>query len=461
MNGPGPASYAGRRDPGRRVPRSGARRPYPPVDDDADVRDLALAATRALVHARDAEVVRQVLRTVVHDLGGALVPARFEPADALPVDVSLGLGDPQLVVVEPTSVAALRLEQVLPQLVDDARAVLARLGPAPVAAGRSAPPADTLPRYLELLSVADGPGAKRFVEGQVRAGISPAALAQDVLAPAQREVGERWYRGEWSIADEHAATAVTDGALAVLPSPPDGPQVVLASPAGEWHTLPARLAAVAADGVRVTVLGPGLPADHLARYLEGAAPDLLALSCTMATNLIAAADAVRAAHEVGVPVVAGGRAFGRDARRALALGADAWSSSPAELARLATGLLPRDDEPVLPPEALLADAVADEVLVLAVERQAAATPWVRAMDARQRAATLDDLRWIARHGGAALACGDPAVVDELLGWLDRLLRGRGVPARVLPDSARYLADALEADTPTVAALVADAAERLA
>lgn len=462
MTTPGPASFAGRRDPARTASRGGEARPYPPFAEDADVRDLALAATRALVSARDTATVRRVVRTVVHDLGGALVPARLDPADALPLDVSLGLGDPELVVVEPLSVASLRLGQVLPALVEDARAAAARLVDAStVVPGTDQPGPDVLPRFLGLVSVADTAGARALVSRLVRAGVAPDALVERVLAPAQREVGDRWYRAEWSVADEHAATAVTDAAASVLPVSTSGPLVVVASPAGEWHTLPGRLAAASARGVRTTVLGPGLPADHLERYLDAAAPDLLALSVTMSTNLVAAAEAVRAAHQAGVPVVAGGRAFGRDDRRARRLGADAWAASATELARLATGLLPRDDEVEVHPEALLADAVADEVLLLALERQSAAAPWVREMDSLRRAAALDDLRWIARHGAAALACEDPSVLEDLLGWLDALLRDRGVPARALPDSARYLADALEPETPAVAALVAGAASRLA
>lgn len=66
-------------------------------------------------------------------------------------------------------------------------------------------------------------------------------------------------------------------------------------------------AAVAAAGdVRVTVLGPSMPADQLGRRLEAGDVDVLALSCTLPTNLLGAARCVIAAHRVGVPVIAGG-----------------------------------------------------------------------------------------------------------------------------------------------------------
>lgn len=457
-HGPGPAAHAARRHPGRMTSRG--PRPYPVLGADAQAREIAHVALRALVHARDEATVRQVVATFIGDLGGAVVPARFEPEDALPLDVSLGLGDPTVVVVDPLSVAALGLREVLPELLADARVVLERL---PLGAGpatRTGGPvgADDLDRYLALLEVGDGSAARAFTADLLRRGVGPDALVEQVLAPAQRQVGERWYRGVWSIADEHAASGVTETALAVLPPQLDGRSVLFVAPEGEWHVLPARMAAAAAPGVAARVLGPGLPAEHLQRYLELQRPELLALSCTMSTNLLAAARSIAAAHAAGIPVVAGGRAFGDDPRRALRLGADAWAASAAELADQHPAV--RGPVEPVPHEAVEADAVPDEVLVLALERQAGATAWVRAMDDRQRRHSLDDLRWLARHAAAAHACDDPAVLDDLLGWLDPLLRERGVPAAVLPDGARFLADALEPGTPSVADLLRGAADRL-
>jgi len=122
----GPAIRAALRSQRRRQERR-ARRPYPlPPDADAGHGDaVALAATRALLAAQTREEVAAVLRTAVTDLGGAVVTARSAP-DALPVDVALGVGEPALVVVDPVSVAGLRLEHQLPGLVQDALAAAAR-----------------------------------------------------------------------------------------------------------------------------------------------------------------------------------------------------------------------------------------------------------------------------------------------------------------------------------------------
>lgn len=125
---PPPAAQAARRLP---VPR-GADRPtraYPVVvEHDEAVAGPQVAALRALLHATSAEQVPAVLATFIRDLGGGLVPARLaDPANTLPVDVSLGLSEPLLPYATQVSVAAMRLTRVLPEMVEDARVAVMRL----------------------------------------------------------------------------------------------------------------------------------------------------------------------------------------------------------------------------------------------------------------------------------------------------------------------------------------------
>ena len=105
-------------------------RAYGPVADPGDPVALAveLAATQALLTARSAEEVAAIVSTLVHDLGGALVPARYaDPAKALPVDVSLGQSEPLLPYAEPVSVSSMRLRTVLPGFLEAALLVQSRL----------------------------------------------------------------------------------------------------------------------------------------------------------------------------------------------------------------------------------------------------------------------------------------------------------------------------------------------
>ena len=327
---------------------------------------------------------------------------------------------------------------------------------------------DDLHAYLAAVGVADAAAAVAVVDEAVGRGVPRQRLIRDLLAPAQRRAGDLWFEGAWSIADEHAATGVCEQVLTVLSPPRPVPRdarvrVVIACAEGEWHTLPARLAAELArsSDVSVTVLGGSIPADHLARHLVTVQADVLALSCTMSTNLLGAARNIAAAHAVSVPVVVGGRAWGAGQHRAQRLGADRRLDDSAGLVD-ALDSLP-DSWPAdvaLPAEALLLDAPPQELLLLALERQCGADRWMRDMTPFQRARSLEDLEWIARHAAAAVACDDPTIVRELLAWLLGLLRPRGVPAAAVIESCHYLADAVEPDAPQAAVLLraeADAA----
>lgn len=320
--------------------------------------------------------------------------------------------------------------------------------------------------YFQALADADVAAAVAALDNASTSGASRTRLIRDVIARGQRRAGELWMAGTWSVADEHAATAVAEQSLSAV-APPRGPSparrhVVLACAEGEWHTFPARLAADLArtSTLDVTLVGGSVPTAHLQRCLQDLRPDALAVSTTMPSNLIGAARSISAARGEGIPVVVGGAAWGRGQHRAHRLGADAHVEDPADLAGvLEAGMLQATSAapPSIPVEALLLDSPSPEVLLVALERQVAAHPWMRSMSTRQRADTLDDLRWLARYTGASLACEDPTILRDLLDWLTALLEPRGVPVSAIYDSCLYLAEAVEPEAPGGAALLRDEA----
>jgi methanogenic corrinoid protein MtbC1 len=265
---------------------------------------------------------------------------------------------------------------------------------------------EPLERYFQTVVDVDAIGVTEIVMDLLESGAAPGKIIHEVLGPAQVRVGELWEQGVWSVADEHADPAVTETPLAALAAATTRRttaqrHVVMAYAEGEWHTLPARMAAsvvAAAGDVRVTMLGPSLPAEHLGRRLAAADVDLLALSCTLPTNLIGAARSIAAAHAAGVPVIAGGRAFGSTSRRAQALGADAWAANAPHLSGPVPGLTGIDRE--IPLEALLLDGVGEATVALACDRMVGAFPRLETMTPFQQAGTRDDLRWTARFTAA-------------------------------------------------------------
>ena len=75
-------------------------------------------------------------------------------------------------------------------------------------------------------------------------------VALNVIQPAQAALGRMWHANEISIADEHAATAITDSILTVLaeratPAPPVGRKVVATTVGGEQHSIGLRIVALA------------------------------------------------------------------------------------------------------------------------------------------------------------------------------------------------------------------------
>lgn len=274
--------------------------------------------------------------------------------------------------------------------------------------------------------------AARTVVQDWLAGGRPVAPVLAALAEAQIRVGERWYSDEWSVADEHAATAIVDAALAVVEGvvgrrEPDHPRssVVVACPEGEWHALPGRMLATELRtlGADVVFLGSSMPADHLARYVDHHRPDLVALSVSTAFSFSAAATAIDAIRRVGVPIVVGGRAFGGSDRRARSLGADGWSAG-------GSGIVPAalfGAEEAMEAAARRQDREA-EVLRLELDRPEVVERAMGVLVRRQLAHTRQDLDGIIRFAEAAILVEDPLLFVEFVGWLGPLLAVRGVPA---------------------------------
>ena len=317
--------------------------------------------------------------------------------------------------------------------------------------------------YFDALVRGDPADATDLVMDLLESGASLAEIVQDVLAPAQSRVGELWERGEWSVAQEHTATAVTEAAVSALwvmtarRKLRDGPRVAIACAEGEWHQLPPRLAsALAAEaGADVTVLGPSMPADHLQRRLEVGDLDVLALSCTVPTNLVGATRCVAAAHAAGLPVIAGGRAFATRPQRATAIGADLLADAPERLSELPPAV---GDDAVVPDEALRLDAAPDTTVDELLTRIVAAHPELAARPPAHRDRTREDVRWILRFTGAAVLTDDATLLDDFLGSLRRVLHGR-VPDHVVLSGTDVVADGIEPLAPYGATMLREAVDR--
>ncbi len=120
---------------------------------------------------------------------------------------------------------------------------------------------------------------------QALASLSPPRAVSQVLAPAAREVGERWARGTLSIAQEHLFTArvqrvVTTAIQARRWDAERRPRLAIATLSGERHYLGCLMAAflAAVRGFDVCELGPDLPAKELGAIASQLGARLVAIA---------------------------------------------------------------------------------------------------------------------------------------------------------------------------------------
>ena len=116
-------------------------------------------------------------------------------------------------------------------------------------------PQNDLQRYEAALAAGDRAAARTLVERLLEAGVAPAEVLTDVIAAAQRTVGIRWQTGEWTVAEEHAATALSVSSVKVVMqyvrrTPVTRGRVLIACAEREWHALPGMIieCALRADG---------------------------------------------------------------------------------------------------------------------------------------------------------------------------------------------------------------------
>ena len=71
-------------------------------------------------------------------------------------------------------------------------------------------PSQWVEPYMELALSGETSRAVRLTLDLLDRGTSENSLITDVLAPAQRQIGDRWQRNLLDVADEHVATGVVE-----------------------------------------------------------------------------------------------------------------------------------------------------------------------------------------------------------------------------------------------------------
>lgn len=96
------------------------------------------------------------------------------------------------------------------------------------------------------------------------------SVIENVIVPLMEEIGEGWRKGTLRISHEHLASHVIrtflGGILAGSKNIPGAPNVMVTTPADQWHDIGALITAVtaASEGWNVTYLGANLPSEEIA-----------------------------------------------------------------------------------------------------------------------------------------------------------------------------------------------------
>ena len=139
------------------------------------------------------------------------------------------------------------------------------------------------------LEAGSRPAAEQVVREAVDAGLAAQTIYDDVITVAMRRIGDGWERGELSVADEHLATEISFGLVALVSELSRAAaqrrreRVVLAAVEGEHHVLGLRMAADLLEGAgfQVFFLGASVPTDDLIDLLDRRAVSICGLTATM------------------------------------------------------------------------------------------------------------------------------------------------------------------------------------
>ena len=179
--------------------------------------------------------------------------------------------------------------------------------------------------FFDAIASGDARLAELIALEAVTEGMSLATLYVDVITPAMREIGVRWQRGELSIADEHLATSLVAGVMALVGrSATRQPRrsrerVMLAAVENEGHVVGLRMLQDLFEGAGFDVryLGAAVPVATLEEIVRRHQPVAIGLSASVGAPAQATQRAVEVLAErcPGVVILVGGEGVPNELRR--------------------------------------------------------------------------------------------------------------------------------------------------
>jgi len=124
-------------------------------------------------------------------------------------------------------------------------------------------------RFMSAVDKMDSKGLESIlIQAEADYGIN--SMMENFLVPLMEKIGDGWRKGDLRISHEHLASHVIrtflSGVLTSQKTSPTAPNVLVTTPADQWHDIGALIMAVtaASEGWNVTYLGANLPAEEIA-----------------------------------------------------------------------------------------------------------------------------------------------------------------------------------------------------
>jgi methanogenic corrinoid protein MtbC1 len=151
-------------------------------------------------------------------------------------------------------------------------------------------------------------------------GASLTTLFDQTITEAMHQIGDLWFSGRITVADEHLATRVVFSALQTLsgvmmPVQTTGLKAICCGIEGDLHELPVELARIIleSEGWEVQSLGPNTPLFALSEMVARKRPQLVCISARSILDLDRATAEYgqlrKITGKLGVSVVTGGEGF--------------------------------------------------------------------------------------------------------------------------------------------------------
>lgn len=192
-------------------------------------------------------------------------------------------------------------------------------------------PGDLAERFLDRALAGDLETARQTIRSASDLGLPLDVIFLSVLRPALEELGDRWARGEISVAQEKEVSHVARDLIAeagmrsAVPADHAGGDIVAACVPGERHELGLQMISglLRARGIGVHFLGADVAPAFLVDAVRLRRPEAMLLSVTGDEHLPALGAAVAAVREARAVtlVLAGGQAVERHPERAASYGA--------------------------------------------------------------------------------------------------------------------------------------------